>query len=235
MRLESPPSSGFVDGQRFLSDPGRLFLLVDLTAPILMVHISYIGLESIQYQRLHDSGSSTRDVSPRLGYPPRRAPRRSEAFRHWCAAPLSTLSLVDFVPSSTPFIISLAPTMLYHLPTDPKRDVKDDTEEYEADASVGDTVEAEQLIAGDIELVWSTKDGQIFEEFRQVHRDRDDTRKRLRRTMTITRSGMTPAAIEEMINQRGDAALEARRVNRDLKLGNGNDNGGGYGNGYGNV
>ncbi|GJW05895.1 hypothetical protein Tco_1568318 [Tanacetum coccineum] len=37
------------------------------------------------------SGSSTRDVSPRLGYPPRRAPRRSEAFRRWCAAPLSTL------------------------------------------------------------------------------------------------------------------------------------------------
>ncbi|GJU45189.1 putative reverse transcriptase domain-containing protein [Tanacetum coccineum] len=37
------------------------------------------------------SGSSTRDVSPRLGYPPRRAPRHSEAFHRWCAAPLSTL------------------------------------------------------------------------------------------------------------------------------------------------
>ncbi|GJQ91723.1 hypothetical protein Tco_0002862 [Tanacetum coccineum] len=37
------------------------------------------------------SGSSTRDVSPRLCYPPRRAPRCSEAFRRWCAAPLSTL------------------------------------------------------------------------------------------------------------------------------------------------
>ncbi|GKF50174.1 hypothetical protein Tco_0146641, partial [Tanacetum coccineum] len=36
-------------------------------------------------------GSSSRVVSPRLSYPPRRAPRRSEAFRHWCAAPLSTL------------------------------------------------------------------------------------------------------------------------------------------------
>ncbi|GKD88411.1 hypothetical protein Tco_1363918, partial [Tanacetum coccineum] len=72
------------------------------------------------------------------------------------------------------------------------------------------------------------------EEFRQVRRDRDDTRGRLRRlesTMTNTRSGMTPAAIEEMINQRVDAALEARRVNRDLGLGNGNDNGGGDGNG----
>ncbi|GKB30112.1 hypothetical protein Tco_0869513 [Tanacetum coccineum] len=36
-------------------------------------------------------GSSTRDVSPRFGYLPRRAPRLSEAFRRWCAAPLSTL------------------------------------------------------------------------------------------------------------------------------------------------
>ncbi|GJZ09433.1 hypothetical protein Tco_0543716 [Tanacetum coccineum] len=72
------------------------------------------------------------------------------------------------------------------------------------------------------------------EEFRQVRRDRDDTRERLRRTMTITRSGMTSAAIEEMINQRVDATLETRRVNRDLKLKNGNDNGGGDGNGNGN-
>ncbi|GKF56768.1 hypothetical protein Tco_0170305, partial [Tanacetum coccineum] len=87
------------------------------------------------------SGSLTRDVSPRLGYPPRRAPRHSEAFHHWCIAPLSTFppttsksssgdsserplhssshsagpsrkrcrSPVDFVPSSTPVMGSLAP------------------------------------------------------------------------------------------------------------------------------
>nr|GEX19460.1 putative reverse transcriptase domain-containing protein [Tanacetum cinerariifolium] len=42
------------------------------------------------------SGSSTRVVSPRLGYPPVRAPRHSEAFRRWCAAPLST-----FYPPTT--------------------------------------------------------------------------------------------------------------------------------------
>ncbi|GJT47333.1 putative reverse transcriptase domain-containing protein [Tanacetum coccineum] len=74
----------------------------------------------------------------------------------------------------------------------------------------------------------------LQEEFQQVRKDRDDTQERLRRTMTNTRSGMTSAAIEEMINQRVDAALEARRVNRDLELGNGNDNGGGDGNGNGN-
>ncbi|GJR87208.1 hypothetical protein Tco_0211219 [Tanacetum coccineum] len=161
---------------------------------------------------------STRDVSPRLCYPPRRAPRRSEAFRHWCATPLSTLyppttsesssgdsserplhssshytgpsrkrcrSLVDYVPSSTLVMRSLAPTHADLLPPRKRfrdsysseaiieedteigpieigvdmelgigdgddardhveiepRDVRDDTEEYEADTSAGDTVE----------------------------------------------------------------------------------------------
>nr|GEW85868.1 hypothetical protein [Tanacetum cinerariifolium] len=36
------------------------------------------------------SGSSTRVVSPRLGYLPMRVPRHSEVFHHWCAAALST-------------------------------------------------------------------------------------------------------------------------------------------------
>ncbi|GJT40150.1 putative reverse transcriptase domain-containing protein [Tanacetum coccineum] len=41
------------------------------------------------------------------------------------------------------------------------------------------------------------------EEFRQVRRDRDDTRGRLRRTMTISRSDITSEAIEELVNRRG--------------------------------
>ncbi|GKG18748.1 hypothetical protein Tco_0373046 [Tanacetum coccineum] len=45
---------------------------------------------------------------------------------------------------------------------------------------------------------------------------------------------MTPAAIEEMINQHVDTALEARRVNQNLELKNGNDNGRGDGNENGN-
>ncbi|GJS66863.1 putative reverse transcriptase domain-containing protein [Tanacetum coccineum] len=363
--------------------------------------------------RIHLNGPH---VSPRLCYPPRRAPRRSEAFRCWCAAPLSTLyppttlqsssgdsserplhasshsagpsrkrcrSSVDSVPSSTPVIGSLSLTRADLLPPhkrfrdsysseaiieeeteiDPietkidmelgigdgddvrdlveidPRDVRDDTEEYEADASAGDTVEVgidlmsapiveEEIVepAGEDSSDSSgTRDGivRLFEdmpidldddvrdfyhhmfevridrivgietvqrqlepdeliargqrvsmieridslrlenlkvramldikrdrvnslrlhmslsqeEFCQVRRDRDDTRERLRRlklTMTNTHSGMTPAAIEEMINQRVDAALEARRIYRDLKLGNGNDNGGGDGNRNGN-
>ncbi|GKA24352.1 putative reverse transcriptase domain-containing protein, partial [Tanacetum coccineum] len=100
-------------------------------------------------------------------------------------------------------------------------------------------LEADQSIAWGqrvsmIERIDSLRLDDLKEEFWQVRRDRDNTRERLRRTMTITRSGMTSAAIEEMINQRVDAALETRRVNRDLELGNGNDNGGGDGNGNGN-
>ncbi|GJV13719.1 hypothetical protein Tco_1355260 [Tanacetum coccineum] len=164
------------------------------------------------------SGSLTRDVPPRLCYPPRRALRCSEAFHHWCATPLSTLyppttsesssgdsperplhssshsagpsrkrcrSLVDYVPSSTLVMGSLAPThadllpprkrfrdsysseasieedtkidpietevdielgigdgddVRGHFEIDP-RDVRDDTEECEAETSVGDMVE----------------------------------------------------------------------------------------------
>ncbi|GKB40980.1 hypothetical protein Tco_0885922 [Tanacetum coccineum] len=73
------------------------------------------------------------------------------------------------------------------------------------------------------------------EEFCQVRRDRDDTRRRLKRTMTNTRSRMTPAAIEEMSNRRVTEALETRKANRKIELGNGNDEGGnGKGNGNGN-
>ncbi|GJU73455.1 hypothetical protein Tco_1264860, partial [Tanacetum coccineum] len=76
------------------------------------------------------------------------------------------------------------------------------------------------------------------DEFRQIHRDRDDAWRRLRRMeliMTNTRSGMTTAAIEEMVNRHVAAALEAREANRNPKLRNGNDEGSnGNGNGNGN-
>ncbi|GJV22312.1 hypothetical protein Tco_1371332 [Tanacetum coccineum] len=75
------------------------------------------------------------------------------------------------------------------------------------------------------------------EEFRQVRKDCNDTRRRLSRTMTNTRSGMTPTAIEEMINRRVTEALETREANRNIRLGNGDDEGGNRnrgGNGNGN-
>ncbi|GJS80371.1 hypothetical protein Tco_0730252, partial [Tanacetum coccineum] len=175
-----------------------------------------LGLDAPDQAHL---GSPTRDVSPRFRYPPRRAPRRSEAYRRWCAAPLSTVyppttsesssgdsserpmhssphsagpsrkrcrSPVDSVPVSMPVTGSLAPTRADHLPPRKRfrdsysseasleedvevgltgtgvdvelgigdgdvvgdrvgidhRDATDDTEEYEADTSAGDTTEA---------------------------------------------------------------------------------------------
>ncbi|GJU80178.1 putative reverse transcriptase domain-containing protein [Tanacetum coccineum] len=119
------------------------------------------------------SGSSTRDVSPRLGYPLRRAPRRSEAFRHWCATPLSTLyppttsesslrdsserplhsssrsagpsrkrcrSPIDYVPSSTPLMGSLAPTRVDLLP--PRKRFRDS---YSSESSIEEDTEIDPI------------------------------------------------------------------------------------------
>ncbi|GKE27690.1 hypothetical protein Tco_1443074, partial [Tanacetum coccineum] len=75
------------------------------------------------------------------------------------------------------------------------------------------------------------------EEFRW---DRDDTRERLRRlesTMTITRSGMTPEAIKELVNRRVEEALaahEATRVANVLETENQSQNGSDGDNGNGN-
>ncbi|GJZ77772.1 putative reverse transcriptase domain-containing protein [Tanacetum coccineum] len=132
------------------------------------------------------SGSSTRDVSPRLCYPSRRAPRRSEAFCRWYAAPLSTLyplttsesssgdsygilaltragllpprkrfrdsysseasieedTEIDLIDTEVDMELGIGDgdDVRDHVEIDP-RDVRDDTEEYEADTSAGDTVE----------------------------------------------------------------------------------------------
>ncbi|GKD39740.1 hypothetical protein Tco_1259947, partial [Tanacetum coccineum] len=57
------------------------------------------------------------------------------------------------------------------------------------------------------------------EEFCQVRKDRDDTRRRLRRlepfNMTITRSSMTPEVIKELINRRVEEALTVYEEARD--------------------
>ncbi|GJR14587.1 reverse transcriptase domain-containing protein [Tanacetum coccineum] len=127
------------------------------------------------------SGSSARDVPPRLCYPPRRAPRHREAFRRWCAALLSTLyppttsesssgdsserplhssspsigpsckrcrSPVDSVPSSTPFMGSLAPTRVDLLP--PRKRFRD---LYSSEASIEEDTEIDPIETKvDIEL-----------------------------------------------------------------------------------
>ncbi|GJW96660.1 putative reverse transcriptase domain-containing protein [Tanacetum coccineum] len=256
------------------------------------------------------SGSSTRDVPPRLCYRHRRAPRCSKAFRYLCATPLSTLYPPTTSESSsgdsserplTFSIFNYAGPLLqvdsYSFEASIEEDTEVDPIETEVDIElvleirlrlVIDPMSAliveEEIVepAGEDSSGSSgTRDG-IVRSFEDMPIDLDDAvrdfyhhmsevridrivgietvQRRLEadqliargqrvsmieridslrlenptRTMTNTRSGMTPAAIEEMINQRVDAALEARRVNRDLKLGNGNDNGGGDGNGNGN-
>ncbi|GJT77897.1 hypothetical protein Tco_1044622, partial [Tanacetum coccineum] len=47
-------------------------------------------------------------------------------------------------------------------------------------------------------------------------------------TMTNTRSGMTPAAIEETVNRHVEEALETHEDNKNIGLGNGNDEGGNH-------
>nr|GEV60667.1 hypothetical protein [Tanacetum cinerariifolium] len=272
------------------------------------------------------SGSSTRVVSPRLSYPPVRAPRHSEAFRCWCAAPLSTFyppttselssegsserplhssspsarpsrkrcrSLADYIPSSASVTGSLAPTRAVLLPphkrfrdsysseTSMEEDTKIDTTETEDGKEldivdgddVRDHIEVDPRDDRSVEDIPVDLDGAIRdfyhhmsevrvdrivgiettqrqleaerscglshlhmsrsqEEFQQIRDDRDDLRRKLRRTMTNTLSGMTPAVIEETINRHVAEALEAHEVNKSLILENGNGNSGnGNGNG----
>ncbi|GJZ31197.1 hypothetical protein Tco_0576244 [Tanacetum coccineum] len=147
------------------------------------------------------SGSSTRDVSPRLGYPLRRAPRRSEAFRRWCAAPLSTLYpqttsgdsserplhssshsvgpsrkrcrfLVDSVPSSTPVMGSLAPTRADLLP--PRKRFRDS---YSSEASIEEDTEIDP-IETEVDMELGIGDGYDVRDHVEIDlRDiRDDTK-----------------------------------------------------------
>nr|GEU94553.1 putative reverse transcriptase domain-containing protein [Tanacetum cinerariifolium] len=70
-----------------------------ITAHLLLVHLrilSPVHSLSLDAPDQAYSRSSTRVVSPRLGYPLVRAPQYSKAFHYWCAVPLST-----FYPSTT--------------------------------------------------------------------------------------------------------------------------------------
>ncbi|GJX50800.1 reverse transcriptase domain-containing protein [Tanacetum coccineum] len=113
-------------------------------------------------------------------------------------------------------------------------DVKKDEEEFEVEASAEDTREivVDPLVISFLSLLEE-------EEFCQVCRDHDDTRRRLRRLesiMTITRSGMTPEAIEELVNRRVEEALathEATRAANALEAENQSQNGSDGDNGNG--
>nr|GEX09538.1 hypothetical protein [Tanacetum cinerariifolium] len=112
-----------------------------------------------------------------------------------------------------------------------------DTREIVVDPlAIGDSFESSRGGIPDLEdTIYDIVYYMSKEEFRQVRRDRDDTRRRFRRlesfverrlgfrpyfsstmiiTMTITRSGMTPKAIEELVNRRVEEALAAHEATR---------------------
>ncbi|GJX63874.1 putative reverse transcriptase domain-containing protein [Tanacetum coccineum] len=259
------------------------------------------------------SGPSTRVASPRLVDSPVRTTRCSEAFMHWMSLDSSSPSAgpsrkryrspATLVPSSTPVLRSIAPALAGLSPRKSEgvgahtedgidldvevatSDIKEDEEEFEAEASEGGTMEIiiDPLATGDIseptrgdtpdlegtlydmsnymsevpldritefetaerqlevgqleasrervglvDRVRSLGRENLREEFRRVRRDRDDTRRRLRRleslvkrrfrfrrrTMTITRSGMTQDAIKELVNRRVEEALAVYEATR---------------------
>ncbi|GKC71404.1 hypothetical protein Tco_1117287 [Tanacetum coccineum] len=105
------------------------------------------------------SGYSTRDVSPRLCYPPRRAPRRimgSLSYSCWISyqplkrfrdsysfeASIEEDTEIDPIETEVDMELGISDEddVRDHVEIDP-RDVRDDTEEYEADTSAGDMVE----------------------------------------------------------------------------------------------
>ncbi|GJY45072.1 hypothetical protein Tco_0433285 [Tanacetum coccineum] len=97
--LLAPPEKSF-DGKRVGPLPARR-LASRHASPRSSNHHLSSSSSSLDSSLVHSSsldasdhahsGFSTRDVPPRLCYPSRRVPRRSEAFHHWCAALLSTL------------------------------------------------------------------------------------------------------------------------------------------------
>nr|GEY63398.1 putative reverse transcriptase domain-containing protein [Tanacetum cinerariifolium] len=188
--------------------------------------------------------SSTRVVSPRFGYPPVRAPRHGEAFCRWCAALLSTFYPLTISESSSGVTGSLAPTHADLLPPLKRfRDSYSSETSMEEDTEIDTTKTEEEFEASagkDSSYSSGTRDGTVrIVEIETVQRrleadqliasgERARMTERIEglRTMTNTRSRMTPAIIEEMINRRVAEALEAHEVNRNLGLENGNGNGG---------
>ncbi|GJZ92083.1 putative reverse transcriptase domain-containing protein, partial [Tanacetum coccineum] len=100
-------------------------------------------------------------------------------------------------------------------------------------------LETSQLVASGERASLVKRIGSLRLKYLKVRRDRDDTQRRLRRlesTMTITRFGMTPEAIEEFVNRRVEEALaayEEARADNTLEAENQSQNGNDGDNGNG--
>ncbi|GJX77052.1 putative reverse transcriptase domain-containing protein, partial [Tanacetum coccineum] len=288
------PHPGFVDGQRFLSDPVRLFPSVDLTTPTPM------GRRSAPLSTLYppttlkspatlvpSSTPVSRSIAPALAdLPPRKRFRDSysseasgEEHMEIGTANVETivdLGISDGVGAPAEDVVDMGVEVT-------NSDIREDEEEFEAEASAGGIMEiaVDLLVPGGIFeptggdapglegtlydiahymsevpldriTEFETTQRQLEagqdrvdslrhhialsqEEFCQIRRDRDDTQRRLSRLESLNDACYN----EEMINRRVTEALETCEANRNIKLGNGNDEGGnkngnGNGNGGGN-
>nr|GFC22207.1 hypothetical protein [Tanacetum cinerariifolium] len=170
------------------------------------------------------SRSSTRVVSPRLGYLPVRAPRHSEAFRHWeefeanardtvvlginlRSVPIVDEEIVKPVGGDSSYSSDTRDGIVRSF-----EDMPIDLDDVPVErAGMAERIESLRSKNLKVRVLWCIERDHVDslrlhmsrsqEEFRQIRDDRDDLRRKLRRTMSNTRSGMTPTAIEEMINR----------------------------------
>ncbi|GKB26101.1 reverse transcriptase domain-containing protein, partial [Tanacetum coccineum] len=136
----------------------------------------------------------------------RTPPTFVRLFRRWESAPLSNLYPLDYIEERASLVERIGSLRLEYLKVRAMLSIERDRIDS---------------------ICWHMTLSQ--EEFHQVRRDRDDTRRRRRRlesTITITRSGMTPEAIEELVNRRVEEALAAHEATHG-KNGNGENGNGG--------
>nr|GEU46299.1 hypothetical protein [Tanacetum cinerariifolium] len=280
------PHPRFVDGQRFLSDKGRLFLLVDPTVPILVGQVNSTSDSSSSgsssgssldtfsgspsnSSSVHSSGCDALESSLDSSYK-RSLDLFSPSARPSCKRCRSSTTLV---PSSTPVSRSITPTPTDHrfgiddgvrAPTEDgigvgveiaASDIREDEDEFEAEANtigIKETV-VDPLVTGgisestrgdvpdledtfyDIIHYMSEVPLDRITEFKIAQRqleavqliasgERAILAYRIRR---LVRENLRVQALLCIERDRVDSLpLEAREANRNIRLGNGNDEGG---------
>ncbi|GJW97998.1 putative reverse transcriptase domain-containing protein, partial [Tanacetum coccineum] len=252
---------GFVDVQRLLSDLVRLSLSINLTAPILTGR-SFSSSSSSDPSSVHSSvcdlsgqahsGPSTRDVpsrsiapTPADLLPPRKRFRGSYSSEDSGKEHME----VDTADAEAVADVCISEGVVAHTRDGvgmrveiAASDVREDDEGVHIDRitdieTTQRRLETSQLVASGeraslVERIGSLRLEYLKEEFRQVRRDRGDTRRRLRRlesTMTITRSNMTLEAIEELNDSDDDNGNSGNGNGENGNGGNGNPNENGRG------
>ncbi|GJW50530.1 putative reverse transcriptase domain-containing protein [Tanacetum coccineum] len=213
--IVAPP--GFVDGQRFLSDPVRLFLSVDFIAPTSMGR-AILRRRLVPYCSVTSPTYVSRSISPTPAdlLPPRKRFRDSYSPEDSGEEHME----VDTADAEAVADVGISDGVVAHLEDSidmgveiAASDVREDDEEF---ASRGSEATRESR----------------FHYMSEI----DNTCYGANITMTITRSGVTPEAIEEFVNRCVEEALaahEATRAANALEAENQSQNGNNGDNGNG--